>query len=179
MMKSCRLSLLALPVLLAPLVAGCVAPRSPAPVPPTAPSPTPRPAPATVADRYQGDWGVADLTPGEWRYVAGTARFGSGDAPVARLSCEGGAVTIARSGLIPQDIAAFVTIRTSFGERRLPLQRADQSARLLMTRLPASDPLFDQIIYSRGRFVIETTMQPPLILPTRPEVARVVEDCRG
>ena len=43
----------------------------------------------------------------------------------------------------------------------------------------AADPLWDQIIYSRGRFLIEGTRQSPIIVPARAEVARVIEDCRG
>jgi hypothetical protein len=45
--------------------------------------------------------------------------------------------------------------------------------------LPASDPFLDQIVFSRGRFAVEAQGQARLILPTWPEPARVVEECRG
>lgn len=174
---------------LLPLLASCVAPSAPAPPAPAprpAPAPTPAPsfptAPATV-DRYAGDWSVADVAPGEWSYArdarSSTARFAAGNGPaLASISCAAGQVTLSRTGVIPADIAAVLNIRNSFAERQLPI-RVDMAARSLTATLPASDPLWDQLIYSRGRFLIEATRQTPLIVPTRPEVARVIEDCRG
>lgn len=178
-----RLSLFAI----LPLVASCVAPSGP-----VAPAPTPRPvsAPAPMppaarptVDRYSGDWSVADVTPGEWRYAAAgsgsIARFANGTGPIqASISCSAGQVTIARAGTIPADIAAIINIRNSFAERSLPI-RVDVASRMLTATLPARDPLWDQLIYSRGRFLIEATRQTPIIVVTRPEVARVIEDCRG
>jgi hypothetical protein len=44
--------------------------------------------------------------------------------------------------------------------------------------LPATDPLLDQIAFTRGRFMLAAgTLE--LILPAWPEIARVVEDCRS
>jgi hypothetical protein len=68
-----------------------------------------------------------------------------------------------------------VTIRTSYGARTLP---ANAQADGLAATLSASDPLLDQIAFSRGRFTVEVAGQPQLVLPAWPEVARVVEDCR-
>lgn len=173
-----------LPVTLMPLLASCVAPSTPAPVapPPVArPAPAPSPAPAQLADRYRGDWSVDELTPGEWVIeLPSVARFiGSDGARLAAMSCVDGQLRLGRSGILPQDIRAVFRIRASAGERELGVQRADQSMRWIETALPASDLLWDSILYSRGRFVIETTMQAPLILPTRPALQRVVEECRG
>jgi hypothetical protein len=170
-----------LPWLILPLLASCVGPRAPAPAPAPRPAAPQVPAaPAAAPERYAGDWTTADLTPGEWRYADGTAHFANGTAAsLAEMRCASGTINLTRTGIIPQDIGAFITVRTSFGERRLPIQSADQQARRLTSRLAAADPLWDQIIYSRGRFVIEATMQAPVILPNRPEIARVVEDCRG
>ncbi len=173
-----------LPVTLMPLLASCVAPSTPAPVAPppvTRPAPAPTPAPAPVADRYRGDWSVDELTPGEWvAEQPRVARFvGSDGARLAAIGCVDGQLRLGRSGIIPQDIRAVFRIRASAGERELGVQQADQSMRWIETALPATDPMWDSILYSRGRFVIETTMQAPLILPTRPAVQRVVEACRG
>lgn len=176
---------LALPIVLA----SCVAPRTPppAPAPPARPQAPAAPIapPAPTAERYAGDWSTADATPGDWRYVAASggtslARFTAPDgAALAELACTAGTLSLTRTGVVPQDIGAFINVRSSFAERRLPVQSADQSARRLIARLPARDPLWDQLIYSRGRFVLEATRQAPVILPNRAEVARVIEDCRG
>lgn len=170
-----------------PLLASCVAPSGGPAAPMATPAPTAapvRPAPPTpaVADRYSGDWSVAELTPGEWHYArngaASVARFVQGNGPViASISCAAGQVTLARAGMIPADMAALFNVRTSFAERSLPI-RVDHGERMVSTTLPGRDPLWDQISYSRGRFLIETTRQAPLLVPARPEIARVVEDCR-
>lgn len=174
-----------LPVTLMPLLASCVAPSTPPPAAPTAPvarpAPAPAPRPAPVADRYAGDWSVDDLTPGEWVLEQSrTARFiGSDGAVLAALGCVDGQLRLGRTGVLSQDMRAVFRIRASAGERELPVQRVDQSTRWIETALPPADPLWDSILYSRGRFVIETVMQPPLLVPTRPALQRVVEECRG
>ena len=70
----------------------------------------------------------------------------------------------------------MLTIRTSYGARSLPAAR-QQSA--LVARLAVSDPLLDQMAFSRGRFTVEAAGAPLLIVPAWPELARVIEDCRG
>jgi hypothetical protein len=60
-------------------------------------------------------------------------------------------------------------VRTSFGE----LAVADGAP------LPAADPLFDQMAFSRGRFTIAAEGLPMLVIPAWPEPARAIEDCRG
>ena len=145
--------------------------------------PIPAPAPVT-SDRYQGDWSVADLGPGDWRYTrdgaASQALFAAASAPSAILRCSAGQISLIRDALVPADTAAFLTVRTSFGDRQLPLRPVPGAgARMMGATLPAADPLWDQMLYSRGRFVVEATRNAPLLLPTRPELSRVVEDCRG
>ena len=46
-------------------------------------------------------------------------------------------------------------------------------------RLGARDPLLDAIAFSRGRFVVSGGGGTALILPSWPEAARSVEDCRN
>lgn len=176
-----------LPFTLLPILASCVGPQTPPPVAApatTAPVTRPRPAPApssVVNDHYAGDWSVDDASPGEWRYAASshatTARFASGGEGVA-IACEGRQLILARSGQ-SRDGAMF-TLKTSFGLRRLPTVTGMAGNQPVLTAtLPARDPLWDQIVYSRGRFLIETTGLRPLIVPVTSEVSRVVEDCRG
>jgi len=69
-----------------------------------------------------------------------------------------------------------LTIRTSFGERTLPTQQFSLEAR---ADLPAADPLLDQIVFSRGRFLVRADGVADLILPTWPEPARAIEECRA
>jgi len=138
-----------------PLLASCVAPPAPTPAPrpvPAAPAPRPRPAPVPTAPA--ADWSVADLTPGEWHYSrdanSATAQFAVGNGgALAAIRCASGQITIARSGIIPADIGALITIRTSAASRQLPIHTNYTDGWLTAT-LNARDPLFDQIIYSRA-----------------------------
>jgi hypothetical protein len=174
-----------LPFTLLPLLASCVGPQTPppvaAPVRVAVPPRAVQPPVATVSDHYTGDWSVDDASPGDWRYAASsnatTARFASGGEAIA-IACEGGQLILARSGQ-SRDAAMF-TIKTSFTLRRLPTVTGMAGNQPMLTAtLPARDPLWDQIVYSRGRFLVETTGLRPLIVPVTSEVSRVVEDCRG
>jgi hypothetical protein len=177
-----------LPWLILPLLASCVAPSSPPPVQPSPRSQTQAPAtgaPAAPAgsapERYAGEWSVAELAPGDWTYSdrvgSSAARFGNGGPVQVSIACVEGRIMLSRLGVAPAGEAAFLNVRNSFAERRLPTQRGNSEN--LSALLPASDPLWDQIIFSRGRFLIEATGQAPIIVPTRGDIARVIEDCRG
>lgn len=159
-------------------LAACVA-RTPPPAPlpppvppqPVAPPAPPAPAPAPAA------WEDGPLAPGDWTYVgagpAAEARFGTPDAIFFALRCEaGGRIAILRPGAD----AGAVTILTSFGERIVP---ASADAAGAAAALPASDLLFDQMAFSRGRFLVRAAGAEDLVLPSWPEPARLIEDCRG
>jgi hypothetical protein len=78
-----------------------------------------------------------------------------------------------------------LTIRTSSTARALAakttsaVRAANGVETALFAMLPASDPLVDAMGYSRGRFIVETTGAPSLVVPAWSEVLRVAEDCRG
>jgi hypothetical protein len=74
----------------------------------------------------------------------------------------------------PSAPAGALTVRTSYGDT---VRMALPAATGLQLVMSASDPLLDQIAYSRGRFMLAAGEQ-ELILPAWPEVSRVVEDCR-
>ena len=162
---------LILAVSLAGLAACVPAPRQPAPVappPPVAPLP---PAPVPLA----ADWRDWPLTPGTWRYqptpAGSIAGFGTtAAAPIVSLRCEAATRRIAI--VVPGATGPAVTIRTSTALRTLPMT-GGQSV------LAATDPLFDAMGFSRGRFVIEQAGAAPLVLPAWAEIERVTEDCRG
>lgn len=136
-----------------------------------------------MVDRYAGDWSIDELTPGEWRISRGLVNLNASfrnarGEEMAQISCDGDDISLSRSGAAPADTAVSMRIRNSFALRELSV-RVDHAARLIYTSLDARDPLWDQISYSRGRFLVEASAQPPLILPVRPEIARVIEDCRS
>lgn len=176
----------ALPFTLLPLLSSCAAPSVPpptaVPTPPTAPRMTP--APAAVVDRYAGDWSVDDLTPGEWHYSrsGGVSQVTFADEHgtiQAAITCRNGSISLGRRGAVPVEAAVSMRVRTSFAQRDLSARADHHSNWLIYTSLDARDPLWDQIAYSRGRFLIEASFQTPLIVPVRPEISRVIEDCRG
>jgi hypothetical protein len=49
----------------------------------------------------------------------------------------------------------------------------------MLAQLPVSDPLLDQMAFSRGRFLVTIEGGPSLVVPAWPEVGHVIEDCRG
>ena len=168
------------------VLAGCV-PRAAPPVPapprpiPVRPQPAPLPAPPPSSDWR--DWA---LSPGTWRYAraagGSSATFGRDARDWSlRLTCRANArqVLIERVG----QGATTLTIRTSTVSRTLPaaaMSHADAQPPLtIVATLPASDPLFDAMGFSRGRFIVEGGAPGPLVVPAWPEVLRVVEDCRG
>lgn len=71
-----------------------------------------------------------------------------------------------------------MTIRTTFGARALPAGAVDRTAGA-SANLPVNDNLLDNMAFSRGRFTVEMAGAPMLVIPTWPEPARVIEDCRG
>jgi hypothetical protein len=110
------------------------------------------------------------LTAGDWRYAGdaggSAAVFGDGGASVLSLRCDAARRQVALS---VQGGSRPLRLQTSFGQRSL-------AAGAL---LAAADPLLDEIVFSRGRFTVEAEGMAPLIVPTWPEPARVIEDCRG
>jgi hypothetical protein len=157
-------------------LAACVprtAPPAQASAPPPQPAPLPAPIPAPAPPPVA--WQDGPLSPGDWSYdnEAGApfATFRS-DRVSFTLRCEPNHAVLIGLGGVP---SPALTLRTSYGERHLPaiVHFADAIA-----ELPASDPLFDQLVFSRGRFLVQADGMPDLIVPAWPEAARVIEDCR-
>ncbi|MDB5693942.1 MAG: hypothetical protein JWO81_3005, partial [Alphaproteobacteria bacterium] len=141
-------------------------PSAPAPAPEAA---MPRPAPPAPPPPPQ-DWRDLALSPGDWTYraeaVGSAAAFGA-DAPVFVLRCGGSRqVVLDRPGAAA---GTRLVVRTSFGERIVAAGAP----------LPAADPLLDQMAFSRGRFTVAAEGLPMLVIPSWPEPARAIEDCRG
>lgn len=165
--------------MLAMIAAGCVPGREPPPPLPTprpAPRPAPRPPQPAPAPPPPANWQDAEWSAGDWRYRgdgAQPAASFAGDRLTFTLRCERpGTILIGLSGV---QAPGFV-IRSTFGERRLAATPVHLNE--MIATLPAADPLFDQLAFSRGRFLVQAG-NAGLILPSWPEIARVAEDCRG
>ncbi|HZF95638.1 MAG TPA: hypothetical protein VEZ20_12295 [Allosphingosinicella sp.] len=157
-------------------LAACSTSREAPPAPAPAPAPVvqrpapPRPQPV-VPDSA---WIDAPLAPGDWTQEGSVARYGAAGAPSFIVRCVApGQVSIVRAGM---SASPSMTVRTSSASGALP---ARASAAGVEASLPASDPLLDAMFYSRGRYSIEVHGLPRLIVPSWPEPARIVEDCRG
>jgi hypothetical protein len=115
------------------------------------------------------------VTPGDWRFAAAPvphADYSEGEAAVFSLRCEAPQrrVVLVRPGA---GAGSRLTVRTTFGARDVAVGEGGTAA------LAASDPFLDGIAFSRGRIAVETAGLPALTLPTWPEPARVIEECRG
>jgi hypothetical protein len=133
------------------------------------------PAPAAI------DFSTATPLDGSWSYsataIGSEATFTNASAqPQLTVTCSRPTrqVTIAKSATAA---APFMSIWTSAETRSLPASFNPATARISVV-LSAFDPLLDAIAFSRGRAAFTVSGQPPLIVPSWPEPARVVEDCR-
>ena len=168
------------PLVVLLFVAGCV-PSPPAPPPTPRPPVASRPAPPPPAPPAPADWRDAPASPGTWTWAneAGrsTARYGLPARPsLAVLACDPVTRTtnLWRTGAA--GAGALLVVTATSARRALTGSPAPSGG--LSASLPANDPLLDAIAFSRGRFMLETPGNPPLYLPSWPELSRVVEDCR-
>ena len=172
------LAIVSLPV----LAVACVpASRPPEPAAPTL---IPRPAPLAVpaAPVPGADWRDWPLTRGTWSYRrderGSIALFGpaGGDA-LLTLRCDLSArrLYLSRAGTAVTPL----TIRTSTMLRSLTVQPTGGVPAYVATTLATGDTLLEAIGFSRGRFVIEQSGAPTLVVPAWAEIERVTEDCRS
>jgi hypothetical protein len=102
------------------------------------------------------------------------AAYGAAAGSTFLFRCDAGrSISLVRAGA---SSGSSLTIRTTFGNRALPATAQPDG---LVASLAASDPLLDQMVFSRGRFAVQAEGQTLLIVPAWPEPARVIEDCRG
>ena len=105
-------------------------------------------------------------TPGQWTYAASATGSEARYDATFSIRCDRATrtVIISRPGATP----AVLTIATDSVTRNLPVGG----------RLLANDPLLDAIAFSRGRFLVSGGGA-TLAIPTWPEAARSIEDCRS
>ena len=107
------------------------------------------------------------LAAGQWSYVetatGGEARYGSH----LSLQCDKltRTMTISRPGMP----VAALTVVTDLQTRTLPPNG----------RLSAYDPLLDAMAFSRGRFLVTGGSAAVAAVPSWPEAARAIENCRN
>ncbi len=165
------------------LLGSCAAPPRPAPVtPPPAPPPAARPTPV-APPAPAVNWRDVAITPGDWRWSRtdgkSTATFTTpGGVALVRLTCEKflGEVRLARAGTSTGHVPMALT--TTTGTRPLLSEPTVSGPDWVVAQIRASDPVLDAVAFSRGRFALDVAGAPPLYLPSWPEIARVVEDCR-
>jgi hypothetical protein len=166
------------------LATACV-PRTeaPQPQPPARPQPAPAPSPVRTPPPAAPDWSDIPLTPGTWSYASDAngseARFGASNSDVRLgLRCERAQrrIILFREG---GATGGQVEIRTSFGSRNVPVTVAADPLPRSRATFAASDRFLDSIVFSRGRFTVDAPGLSMLVVPTWPEPARVLEDCRG
>ena len=159
------------------LLASCVPKPQPEQAPQPAPQVVQRPVPAPPPPP---NWADAPLTPGEWAYRGEPlpeARFGpAGAQPLFLVRCDPArrTVTLLRPGAGAGQAAMQVTTSTNSVQTAGVRENGG-----VAVSLPASNPLLDSMVFSRGRFMVAVPGLPRLIIPAWPEPARVIEDCRG
>jgi hypothetical protein len=166
------------PIVLGPLVlAGCVG----APVAPPAPAPVVRPAPRPPAPPA-ANWENGVLTSGSWSYTrdtrGGLAAYGVGSgAPALAIRCEATTRRIIISR--PGSVAGTMTLRATTGARAYAATPIAGAVPTVAAELLPTDPQLDAVAFSRGRFLVGFSGGTDVVVPSWPEVARVIEDCRG
>ena len=170
----------------AALLSACAVPRvippAPAPVPVIVAPPrlAPSPGPPT-------GWRDLPITPGAWSWqleeTRSAARYGTpGKAPLVKFTCDRGAgqVLLGRPASGAEIPGAHVpmSIFTTTGTRPLSSEPAVSEPGWVTTAIRSTDPILDAMAFSRGRFALETAGLPMLLLPSWPEISRVIEDCR-
>ena len=125
------------------------------------------PAAAQIAPLDFETGKLLPMTPGQWSYLPTATGSESHFGSVLILRCDrpSRTVTIERIGAA----SSALTIATSSASRTLPAGG----------RLAAADPLLDAIAFSRGRLLVAGGAGPVVAVPSWPEAARSIEDCRN
>ncbi len=172
MMISFRKALVFVPL----AITGCVG----KPVAPPLPALVYRPLPPPVAP--VANWENGRLTPGIWTYTkdarGGLALYGlPGGTAALSLRCDMTTrrIFVSRRG----SVAAQMTLRATSGARVYDSKPTAGTLPYVAAELSPADPQLDAVAFSRGRFLVGLAGAPDVVVPSWPEVARVIEDCRG
>jgi hypothetical protein len=177
-----RLILLALPLFLF----ACA--KEPAPPPQAAPAPVTaakKPAPIPTPTSFSDNWQDAPRSGGDWVYRrdsrGSVALFGPSGADASFIiRCESAArrIYLSRAGALPGDDSGMMTIRASSGLKSFAVKNNGDTPAYVAAILPVNEPQLDAMAFSRGRFLVSVKGSADLVIPSWPEIARVIEDCR-
>jgi hypothetical protein len=128
-------------------------------------------------------WNDWPFTPGNWTYSrdgrASVGMFGAaGRNAVVSLRCDAQSrrVYLSREASAP---GQRMVVRTSSTMKEFVAQPIGTNPTYLAAEITPNDPILDAMAFSRGRVLVETEGQQPVILPSWAEITRIVEDCRG
>ncbi len=131
-------------------------------------------------------WEDSPASPGEWVYRqdkrGSIALFGptGADALFAvRCDAEAKRVYLTHTGQFAAGESGKMTIRTTSALKTFAAANTGGTPPLVAAELAAGEPHLDMMAYSRGKFVVQIKGTPDLVVPSWPEIARVVEDCRA
>lgn len=85
---------------------------------------------------------------------------------------------LSRSGNFPDGVTGVMTIRASTALKAFPASNSNETPPYVAAAVPVTEPHLDAMAFSRGKFLVAVKGAADLIIPTWPEFARVVEDCR-
>lgn len=167
-------------------LAACTSAPPPPPAP--APAPTPAPAPAPTPAPVPADWRDTALTPGDWHYVADTkasrALYGPANSEARFIvACEAAMRRVklwrpANPSSGSNQASPAMSVTTTEAARTLTTQQVAGTVPQIVATLAPHDPILDAMVFTRGRFMVQVPRTETLYLPSWPEIARVVEDCR-
>lgn len=152
--------------------------------PPVAPAPPP--VAVTPPPAVSGNWEDWPFSPGDWAYRqdarGSVALFGPPGADaqfLVRCDMKERKIFASRSGAFPQGESGRMTIRATTGLQTYPVANTQGTSAYVAAELQPMDRHLDAMAFSRGRFVVSVKGASDLVVPSWPELARVVEDCRG
>jgi|CXWL01.1.fsa_nt_gi hypothetical protein len=166
-------------------LSGCavVPPPAAAPAPIVIPAPPP-PAPAPAL--LPSDWRERPFAQGSWSLVqkdtGSVAQFGHPGRPadfLVRCQAMSKNLLFSRAGSIPESVAAVMTLASTDTKRAYAATNGSEAPPHIWSETPANDPQLDSLAFSRGRILVSVAGTDDLVIPSWPEFARVVEECRG
>lgn len=163
-------------------LSACAAVPPPAPPPPP-PKLNPSPPPPAPVAR---DWKDRPFTAGIWTLVqepgGPAAQFGhqgAGAAFLIRCMSAAGRVSFSRAGSVPEGGAATMTLASTEAAKTFNAANANGVPAYIRSETSASDPHLDSLAFSRGRFLVSISGTEDLVVPSWPEFAHIVEECRS
>ena len=88
-------------------------------------------------------------------------------------------VYLSRAGAPAHGSTLAITLASTEASKRYSAAVSSSVPPYVWTETPGSDPQLDMLAFSRGRILVSIAGMNDLVLPSWPEFARVVEDCRS